>query len=197
MLIPSENVDEKLFALIKQGDHNAFKKLFNSYWEEAYTLVWKKTGSEDEAKDIVQDLFVYIWNNAVKIDLKRSFESYLFASLKYKVINYYVAAAKYSFTDSRELEDNESFSVLPHVPMETMELEQILDNEIDNLPERMKEILNLSRKEGLSIPEIAQKLSIAEKTVKNQLSIGVGRLRESLITKYDFWLPILIVLIKR
>ncbi|CAM3736306.1 RNA polymerase sigma factor [Mucilaginibacter galii] len=189
-------VDEELFTSIKQGNHAAFQSLFDNYWEEAYTLVWKKTGSEDDAKDIVQDLFIYIWNNAAKINLKRSFRSYIFAALKYKIINHYVAANKYAFVDGEDVTDDENLSVLPHLPMETKELEQILDDEIDALPERMKEILNLSRKEGLSISEIAFRLSIAEKTVKNQLSIGVGRLRESLITKYDLWLPVLIMLIK-
>lgn len=196
MLKPSDKIDEELFALVRQGDHQAYQKLFNRYWEEAYTLAWKKTGSEDGAKDIVQELFIYIWSNAPKINLKRPFKSYLFAAVKYKVINYYVSAARYSFVNGEELEDDESLSVLPNLPLETRELEQILDNEIDNLPDRMKEILNLSRKEGLSIAEIAQKLSIAEKTVKNQLSLGISRLRESLITKYDLWLPILIMLIK-
>lgn len=197
MLTLTDKIDEELLTLIKAGDHTAFQKLFDRYWEEAYILVWKKTGSEADANDIVQDFFIYIWNNAIKINLKRSFESYLFASLKYKVINYYVAATKFSFTDSRELEDDESLSVLPYLPMETRELEQILDDEINNLPDRMKEILNLSRKEGFSVMEIARKLFITEKTVKNQLSIGVSRLRESLVSKHDLWLPILLMLIKR
>ncbi|WP_256012081.1 RNA polymerase sigma factor [Desertivirga xinjiangensis] len=193
----SEKIDEELFSLVKQGDHSAFRRLFDSYWEEAYKLVWKKTGSEEEAKDIVQTLFIYIWNNAAKINLRRSFESYLFASLKYKIINYYVASSRYSFADTEEFQNDVNLSVLPHLPLETRELEKILDEEIDSLPDRMKEILQLSCKEGLSIAEISVKLSIAEKTVKNQLSLGIGRLRESLIAKYDLWLPILVVLIKR
>lgn len=196
MLKLSDKTDEELFVLVKDGDHQAYQKLFDRYWEEAYTLAWKKTGSEDEAKDIVQDLFIYMWGNASGINLKRSFRSYLFAAIKYKIINYYVSANKYAFVDGEELEDDESLSVLPNLPLETKELELILDAEIDNLPERMKEILNLSRKEGLSVAEIAAKLCIAEKTVKNQLSLAIGKLRESLITKYDLWLPMLIMLIK-
>ncbi len=133
---------------------------------------------EDEsAMDVVQDVFLWIWNNkgSLKIETLRS---YLLSSVKYKVANQIrkgKARERFlSFIEETELTED---PVTDWV--EVKELRRVIQNCVDSLPERWKEVYELSRNEHLSNREIADRLGISEKTVEKHITSSLKRIKIS------------------
>lgn len=169
-----------LLDRIKEGRPDAFEELFNRYWEPLYLFALKRVQSEDDAKDIVQELFIKFWLKKDQIVITKNLESYLFSIVKYEVLHK-VSQLLRSEEKKQYYQDN----ILPQFtefldPVQEKELLAAIDKQVQSLPERLKEVYLLRKEEGLSIREIAGKLNISEQTVKNQLGLAVKRMRGAL-----------------
>lgn len=169
-----------LLDRIKEGRPDAFEELFNRYWEPLYLFALKRVQSEDDAKDIVQELFIKFWLKKDQIVITKNLESYLFSIVKYEVLHK-VSQLLRSEEKKQYYQDN----ILPQFsefldPLQEKELLAAIDKQVQSLPERLKEVYLLRKEEGLSIREIAGKLNISEQTVKNQLGLAVKRMRGAL-----------------
>ena len=169
-----------LLDRIKEGRPDAFEELFNRYWEPLYLFALKRVQSEDDAKDIVQELFIKFWLKKDQIVITKNLESYLFSIVKYEVLHK-VSQLLRSEEKKQYYQDN----ILPQFtefldPVQEKELLAAIDKQVHSLPERLKEVYLLRKEEGLSIREIAGKLNISEQTVKNQLGLAVKRMRGAL-----------------
>jgi RNA polymerase sigma factor (sigma-70 family) len=179
--------DTLLIEKIKNDDHSAFKSLVDRYWEEMYRHIFRRIKNEDEAKDILQEIFISLWRNRLKVqvDKNESIISYLSKSAKYAIIDYF---GKNSTVINRDVELS-SLLILATSSgvdsfVEAKELNNLLKTTIDNLPDRLKTPYLLSRENGLSIKEIASFLEVSEQTVKNNISITLDKLRNR-IKDYD------------
>jgi len=162
--------DIELTALLKEGDDAAFTEIYNRYWEKMASYAIRLTKSSDEGADIIQEMFVSLWNRRESLEVRGTLISYLIKgtrnlSLKYIEKN----LTKHRFLErlsvvsqdlSSEIEEN----------LSAKELQQYVDGAVAKLPGKMKEIYLLSRDEQLSHREISQRLGIAEGTVKKQIS---------------------------
>ena len=179
--------DAPLIEKIKNDDHHAFKVLVDRYWEEMYRHIYHRIKDEDEAKDILQEIFISLWHNRLKVrvDSNQSIASYLFKSAKYSVIDYF---GKRSTVINREIELSSLLTIAASSAVdssvEAKELSSLLNTTIESLPDRLKTPYLLSRENGLSIKEIAAFLQVSEQTVKNNISITLDKLR-SRIKDYD------------
>lgn len=137
----------------------------------------KRIYSEEAAKDLVQDLFVSVWLRRNTINIKTSLSFYLFKAIKYKIINYIEAnIVKHRYIDSLDKTiidyDNSTNDTIV-----CKDLEQFIESGISDLSPKVKVVFELSRKEHLSVVEIAEKLNVSEQTVKNQISTAIRTLR--------------------
>lgn len=166
-----------MIALIRKGSVEAFDVIYERYWLKLYTEAVKRVRSEDDAKDLVQDLFINIWEKREKIEIRNSLAAYLFAAVRNRILNYIKAnIVKGNYLDSL----GEAIYRYDHAPDEQIILDDmkgLLDQGMNRLPPRVKEVFVLSRDENLSIREIAEKLSLSDQTVKNQLTKAVNHLR--------------------
>ena len=169
--------DNELLSAFKNGDQSAFKLLYERYWQLLYVSACKVIKDEDEAKDIVQEVFISLLNKGGEVNVHGSIANYLYTAVRYKVLDaisrkkvrtdyadsleYFISAKNYS-TDQTLLEKEI-----------TLEIEK----EIQNLPLKMREVFELSRKEDLSHKEIAEILHISDKTVKKQISNAIKLLK--------------------
>jgi len=172
--------DSELLSRIRQDDAHAFKALYLRLWESLFVFAVKRLGSEADAEDVVQDVFASLWARRHSIEIKDSFEGYLFSAVRYKVIDQVAAMLrnplKLDFVNETLLPavNSASDSLL------SKELTHFLDQEIQSLPEKMREIYQMYIEEHRSVAEIAKKLSLSEQTVRNQLGIARGRLKKAL-----------------
>ncbi|UKJ07516.1 RNA polymerase sigma factor [Solitalea lacus] len=170
--------DIELLSMLQNNNMEALNELYNRYWEVLFDIACKKLNDREDAKDIVHDLFLQLWNTRTSLYIYKSFSGFLFTALKNKIID------KQRSVTRRTKKDNEIVQMQPGACNGTYEevcyneLNGIIRFEIDQLPEKMREIYQLSREENLSIDEIANRLSLSNQTVKNQISKALKRLRE-------------------
>lgn len=162
--------DEQLFILIKGGDEAAFDIVFKRYWRKLFIFVMKAIGDEDEAEDILQEVFVSLWRRRDLIEIETTLSAYLFASARFGGLNFIrkqISRRNYScYSKSLFSEEDNSFQE----NFDAKELRTVLHTEAAKLPSRMGEIFLLSRDQELSHKEIARELNISDKTVKKQIS---------------------------
>lgn len=169
--------EDSLISLIKENDEDAFREIYERYSGLLYVFAFKKLKNEDEAKDIVQEIFITLWDKRTDLNFHTSLSSYLFRAIRNRALNIFVHQ-KYrddyasSFQHYLDQRGTEADTLL----MEK-ELAAIIEREIDALPEKMREIFLLSRNEQLSHREIAEKLGISELTVKTQVKKALRKLR--------------------
>ncbi|KRT14229.1 RNA polymerase [Pedobacter ginsenosidimutans] len=172
--------DSNLFELIKASNHLAYTSIIDRYWEELYRHIYSKIKNSEDAKDMVQDIFLSLWKNRLNIILNKndSLAPYLFRSAKYAVINHFSRPGV-------TLADEQALSTALEAPSEIKtddlllvhELQNILENEVSQLPERLQRPYRLSREQDLPIREIAKTLSLSEQTVKNNISAAMSAIR--------------------
>ncbi len=172
--------DEMLLELISRGDRKAFTCLFQRYWKDMYRSAWYVTQDQAISMDVVQEVFVWFWENREKWSVT-NVQSYLQAAVKYKVANEIrngkLRSAAFEGWKNRVMERRH---VTCTGELEARELRQVILDFTGELPPRCQEIFRLSRFEHLSNKEIADKLEISEKTVENQITIALRRLRTHL-----------------
>jgi RNA polymerase sigma-70 factor, ECF subfamily len=160
----------ELVRLLKKGDINAFNAIYYKYCKKLYAFVIMYLKQEEDAEEIVQEVFIKIWQSKDKIDVSSSFESFLFTIA-------YNATMSLFRKRMSENKSRQYLKSLQHISSsdETMYEIQVkeLDNKVHNLLKQLtpkqKEIYYLSREDGLTHKEIAQKLNISPNTVNNHL----------------------------
>lgn len=169
--------DNQLIQRFKEGDGDAFQEIYEKYVPELLNYATLKLSSLEESRDMIQDIFLNFYERRSKIKLECSIRSYLFGALRHKIIDHirrnkqkqYYANMLLSFSNKSE---ENTFKNLVYKDLNT-----VLNKGISCLPNRLRETFILSRKEHLSIAEIAAKRNISEQTVKNQLTTAMKKLR--------------------
>lgn len=132
--------------------------------------------SEEDAREAVQDVFLGVWNNRGHLQLDEGLRSYLFTATRNKALNY-LEKRRIEAVPLEAVYQQESRNPGVEEQLQADELQAVIYDEVNRLPERCREVFLLSRSEGLSYKEIAERLSLSEKTVENQISIALKRLR--------------------
>jgi len=171
--------EKALFERIKKGDEKAFEILFHKYYGYMCLYASKIIQDDGSAEEIVQDFFVKLWEKREYLNIETSLNSYLFRSVKNLCINYFQhnkTKLRHARHILSEVENN--FSDDDNYP--EIDLSIKIEESINSLPEKRKEIFRLSRQDGLKYHEIATKLNISIKTVETQMSLAIKTLREKL-----------------
>lgn len=169
--------DEQLLHLLRKDDKQAFAEIYDRYWEQMSLYVLKITRSFEDACDIVQDVFVSIWRRRHEINISGFMKAYLLKSVHNLSIRYIEKNInRKEFLQSLSAYC-EKFETPTTDSLEFRELESRLADAVATLPHKMQEVYVLSRHENLSYKEIAQRLGIAETTVKKQVSNALKLIR--------------------
>jgi len=166
---------------MRAGDERAFGEIYDRYADRLYTYVYGRFRSQDISFEITQEIFTSLWARRAEIRLHTSLSGYLFAAARYQMS----AHIRQSKMRAAYFEEFEMFCLaLPDNSNEETvylhELEDAVERSLKELPSRCEEIFRMSRQEHLSIPEIAQRLNISNKTVENQLTTALKHLRGAL-----------------
>jgi RNA polymerase sigma-70 factor (ECF subfamily) len=153
-----------------------FEGLFKEYFPSLMAFARKILGDEEEAREVVQQVFINLWEKRAALDLSTSLKSYLFTSVHNRSLNVIRDRKKFSSAEMPDVAGEWDVSA----QIESMELEGKIREGIDSLPEKCREVFELNRFEGLKYSEIAAKLGISVKTVENQMSKALKILREQL-----------------
>lgn len=172
---------------IKARDHKAFEMVFRNYYAPLCDYARLLIKDEDEARDIVQKLFVQIWDNPEKFEAEQSLQGLLYTSVKNRCLNW-MRHEKVKRTHKNET------SVASHLHVahqsHTTDLETAIQSAIQKLSDQTKKVFELSRLEGLKYQEIADQLGISIKTVE----VHMGKALKHMRTELSDFLPVAIIL---
>ncbi|WP_121196121.1 RNA polymerase sigma factor [Mucilaginibacter gracilis] len=164
-------------ALFREGEYAAYQVIYKRYWPLLFKHARRILQNDEEAKDAVQDIFTMLWLKGPTLFVNTTLSAFLYSSLRYKIFDVidrnkikgdYFNSLE-SFIDQGELTTDNI--------IREKELAASIEKEISFLPERMREVFELSRKSHLSYKEIAEKMNISDNTVKKQINNALKLLR--------------------
>lgn len=174
----AEPSDKELLVAISAGDEQAFDVLFDRHWKALFGFVYSLTRDESHTKDILQDVFLYVWKNRELLYAEQSFLPYLNAVARNNVLMAFrrdkvrVQGTEVLLGRSVRMEQADDRLLL-------REVQQSVDEELEKMPFNMRACFRLSRFEDKSVREIAAELNLSEQTVRNNISEALSRLRKS------------------
>jgi RNA polymerase sigma-70 factor (family 1) len=170
--------EQQLITLLRGNSQFAFEQLFERYSQKLYRFSFSYLKSETEAEEIVQDVFLKLWENRAKLKNETSFQSYLFTIAFNAIRKYFNKKIKDEQFRTNIIESlsEENPSIENNLNYEALVTK--LDKLIDEMPERRKEIFLKRKKEGKSIRDIANEMYISPKTVENQITEAMNFLKK-------------------
>ena len=164
------NNDQVLLEALRQGNEKAFRTIYEKYWERLFSVAYHWIRSEEDVKELVQDVFTQLWCNKEKIHIRKSFHAYLFTALKYKVFNYLEAQHVRKRHAIQMQQESFPWVTTPEELMYYHETKNMVENTVKLLPLKTRKIFLLSRHYHYSTEEIAQKMHLTPKAIEYHLT---------------------------
>lgn len=170
--------DKNLALLIKDGDEEAFKELYLSFYKAVLFFITQYVPNSGAAEDLAQESFFYLWENRDRLEPSRGCRSYLLSIARSKALNY-LRETRYNrkWIDSVEMQYR-SEELLEKICNKDLLIR--INDVIEKLPDKQREVLILSRKKYFSNKEIAQKLQVSIKTVEYRIMTALRQVRQNL-----------------
>ncbi|MCL3779791.1 RNA polymerase sigma-70 factor [Prolixibacteraceae bacterium JC049] len=165
--------DRILINQIRQQNKVIFEALFKEYYQPLLRLAESYVFNKQACEDIVQGVFIYLWENANRIEINNSIKAYLQQSIRYKCLNY---IRQIDLIDSHQLMYIDSILQAEEI-MEDCPLFEDVKSAIDQLPKEMQRVFRLKYLDSKKNREISDMLNISENTVKTQLKRATSKLR--------------------
>lgn len=164
---------------IRNADADAFQELFDLYQEDVFRFLQFKLGDTQAAEDILQDVFIKVWENRRTLKENASLKSFLFTIANRAALNHIrhnKIVLKFQLEHQHANETNET----PYVEYEHKEIQKLLVHAIAALPEKPRTAFLMSRFQDLTYREVAERLDVSVKTVECHIGKALRLLRESL-----------------
>jgi len=182
--IPMKPHTDDIFLLrkLKAGDESIFKYIFETYFTPLCRFIFLYIKDKDIVEDIVLDMYAHLWEKREQLDIRISIKAYLFQSVKNRAFNYIRDNERMFTTPDMLLFDQseENYTV------ELNELEVLIQEAIQALPEKCREVFRRSRVDYQSNKEIAEAMNISTKTVESQITKALKHIREYLGSSYHY-----------
>ncbi|WP_236980952.1 RNA polymerase sigma factor [Membranihabitans maritimus] len=167
--------DQNLLVRMSKGDEKAFYLLYKKYWDSLYNAAFKRLKDHDMCENAVQNVFVDLWNRKETLSVG-NVSAYLHSAVKYQVFGLIVKKkGEVYFTEPFESIVKSPFSA--DGELIERELQHVLEKWLESLPEKRRKIFLMYYDKELSSREISERLSIAQKTVQNQVRTATKSLR--------------------
>lgn len=176
--------DITLLQLLSNEDEEAFETIYYRYAEELNRFAYSKIGEREESEEIIQEIFVTLWQKRKQLQGITALNTYLFRAVHNRIISYYRSAkvreqyannfAMFAITHSESIDIELAFK----------ELKNIMDKELVELPERCQQAFRMSRIENMSIQQIAEQMAISPRTVENYITQALKHLRSRMQKTY-------------
>ena len=172
--------DKDILKRFKEGDVEAFDAIYNNYSKKLFHFALALIKDEDISKDLVQEVFVNLWEKRGQVNLNLNFDNYIFTIVYNSIRKFFrKKSIETKFIDQLSKNSPEIIESVDGIVIYN-ELLELATRTIENLPPKRKAVYKLSRQEGLKIKEIADKLNISTRTAENHLAKALKYLKEEL-----------------
>lgn len=174
-----ENQEHIWLQSLKNGEEKGLKSIFDQYYKYLLITASQYIPDQERAKDVIQDVFFELWKNREVLYIKSSLKAYLRRAVVNRSLNYIKSNKRYQWGDENIDFKKENTDITADKQLEINDLQNVINQAIDLLPERCQMIFKLSRMEHLSHKEIAEKLQISPKTIENQITKALKSIRKA------------------
>jgi len=173
--------DNELACLIKDNDHAAYTEIYHRYFYLIFTHAYKKLRDEEQAKDIVQDVFAGLWFKRENIAQNSNLAGYLYIAVRNKIFDLFAhQQVQTKYIDSLGEFISVHNETSPDYRIREADLRNYIEKEIQALPSKMRLVFEMSRKSDMSYNEIAEKLNVSENNVSKQINNALRILKTKL-----------------
>lgn len=175
---PGDPSQQDLLTLLRHDSEAAFESLYGQLTRRLFNFVYNKVRRRDTAEEILQDIFVSLWNNRKSLHIATSLDAYVFGAAKNKITTYVrseLVRKRYAAEFTRLAQENYDNSVQEQLDVE--DLRMMVQTRIAELPDKCQLAFRLSRMEHTPIAEIAEKMNISPRTVENYITQALRHLR--------------------
>ena len=172
------DIDIILWSRIQSGDKQVFELLFQKYYATLCLLSKRYTKDITSARDVVQALFIHLWEQRTEIHIEVSVKAYLYRAVKYNSIRYLDNDRKIGIRVDEIPENGSDPEYFDHI--EYAELQRIILDTVETLPDQCRKVFTMSRFENLKHADIAGKLNISVKTVESHITKALKILHDNL-----------------
>jgi len=172
---------------LKEGDIHIFEEIYNEHYHALCSYAQRFVFNSEDTREIVQDVFVKIWEIRETLPGDINFKTYLYTAVRNRCLDYLKhlkITNSYKATLLRQVSENmQNGTNASETPLEgliTKDLEKSITDAVEALPDKCREVFMLSRFEGMKYKEIAEKLNISVNTVETHMSRAIKALRKSL-----------------
>lgn len=177
---PDFNYDQILIERLRGGDESALTELYNKFWQSLFMSSYNVLKDKELCEDIIQDIFMNIWNNREKLEIHISLKGYMYACARYQVFNQFKKNKDKIHVEFFDDLDKRFQHSTPETQLMHDELVQQINSIVESLPLKCQLVYKLSREEQLSHKEIAERLDISTKTVENHITKALQVIRLSM-----------------
>lgn len=185
----AESSDIILWERVSQSDYTAFNSLYERYWDTLLHIALKKVNDIDIAMDLVQDLFVEVWQKRHAITIQTSVKAYLISGLYFKTFMHFRrSGVQQKHVDNyclfSETHDSGEFFSAARYEENYETLLFAIERSVEEMPVRMKAVFQMKYYKSLNNQEIAENLGLSTQTVKNQLSKALTQIRQQMESEH-------------
>ena len=191
----NSQTDRLLFSTNEKDHEEAFRNLFKDYYASLCYYALQFVKEDHAAEEIVQDILLKIWEKRKTITIESSVKHYLFRSVRNACLNL-IQHNKVKNQYATQAQQNFKQDINPDKHYLEIGLAEKIEESIESLPEKRKEIFRLCKEDGLKYKEIADKLKISVKTVEAQMGLALKTLREKLKDYHNNSLLLFHILLK-
>lgn len=178
----------ELLQQVANGDEAAFRQVYTHFFKRLYQFAFAMIKTRESAEEIVEDVFVRIWQQREGIPAIRNLRVYLYTATKNSALNYLSQKARQNITEPFDhiAIDLDGSVGTPEQLLITAETHRKIQTAVEALPPRCKMIFKLVREDGLKYREIAEILNISVNTIDAQMAIAVKKITTAIEAEFDF-----------
>lgn len=191
MKILDDDIQKQLLVKLRQNDEHAFNILYKAYSKPLYLRMLRMTKSAEDTDELLQELFIKLWDNRKSIDAEKSFQSYLYTIAHHLVSNYFRKIASDRNLIKSLLSNAVDHYLNAQELMENKEASALLKQAVDQLTPQRKQVFQLCKLEGKSYEEAAAIMGISIATVNSHMTKSLQSIKEYVLKNQDLVVLIL------
>jgi RNA polymerase sigma-70 factor, ECF subfamily len=173
---PAGPGESELLTLLSQGDRIAFDEIFNRFADPIHTYIKMRLNGSEEADDVLQEVFIRLWNKRQRIVIHTSFRNYIYTIAQNCISDHHRVSKRKRYTLTDEMPEHTEEMPRPDEQYQYKQVYHLWKNATNKLPGQMRRIYSMKNEEQLTVKEIASELQLSEQTVKNQLHTAGQRI---------------------
>ncbi len=181
----TRNDYRNLIERIMENDGSAFEILYNDFVHKIYCFTKRYISRESEIEEVVQEVFIKLWEYRMNLRTDKSINGYLLTITKNTIFNKFRKNLNHQTYCNYLIKHQKDHQNIVHNDIHYIELKQLVDAAIEKLPPQRRKIFVMSRINGFAYKEISHKLGVAEKTVEAHIRLAIRDIRKTIEPEYS------------